>query len=133
MKELKFRIWSEEDKKFYYWGFFKEGDHWTFKSLPGIKLSMQELKERSEQFIGRYDNEGKELYVGDIIKVVCGECGATFIKEIKWDDEDVGYEPFGDYTMCMSRYCDWGLMDPKNILKLGDKHETIELMRMVND
>ena len=65
-REIKFRIYHEG--KFHYWGFLGNG----FTGIPSFHpnvLSMQELKEKSEQFIGMSDKNGKEIYKVDIVEI----------------------------------------------------------------
>ena len=83
--------------KYFYWGFIEEG---SFTGLPTSNvepLSMAEIRERSQQYIGIKDSDGKEIYVGDIIdgskfpdescpSVVVFEDGAFRRKHLNWDE-----------------------------------------------
>lgn len=70
MRELKFRIF--DGKKFWYWGFVKEFNtsRLIFTCPPQFHspLSPEEIQSQSEQFTGCYDQNGKEIFEGDIVR-----------------------------------------------------------------
>jgi hypothetical protein len=70
MREIKFRIRIGDS--WFYWGFIDEGHGLMFKGLPSQNiepLSMEDLQERSQQYIGYKDKNGKEVYRGDMVQI----------------------------------------------------------------
>jgi uncharacterized phage protein (TIGR01671 family) len=63
MREIKFRVWSIEDKRFLTG--YKEVTRSFFPSGGGYEL--QQKNEVWQQYTGMIDEDGKEIYEGDII------------------------------------------------------------------
>jgi len=66
MREIKFRFYDEQLKKFHYWGFIGN----SFVGLTNNNYnpkSLMEQEEQSQQFTGLVDKLGKEIYEGDFI------------------------------------------------------------------
>ncbi len=69
MREIKFRVYL--NGKVHYWGFIDDGDGVVFSGPPvGGGLTIEELQQASEQFIGILDENGVEIYDGDRVSVI---------------------------------------------------------------
>ena len=64
-REIKFRVWDEQNEVFRYWGFLPNG----FSGIDENDMGEGYIKENSEQFTGLTDKNGKEIYEGD--KMLC--------------------------------------------------------------
>lgn len=95
MREIKFRIWLYG--RFCYWGFIDDGHGLCFAGLPTSNkepLTLEAVRERSQQFTGLKDKSGKEIYEGDIVRASRrGYGGEMSDSEVRWgkysDDEYV--------------------------------------------
>lgn len=82
MKEIKFRVYSQIDKKFYYWGFIKGG----FVGFPhSAELTIEYCRKHSQEYIGLRDKNKKEIYKGDVVKENHPDRPER-ICEVTWDD-----------------------------------------------
>lgn len=79
MKEIKFRVYSRAEKKFYYWGFIGNG----FVGFPNsAELTIEYCRKYSQEYIGSKDKNEKEIYNGDIVRT--DEAG--WIAKVIWND-----------------------------------------------
>jgi uncharacterized phage protein (TIGR01671 family) len=87
MREIKFRCWGEESKKWFYYDEIQGRAH----IQPDQKCS------KSCQFTGLKDRKGKEIYEGDIIKYCDYDTDINHRNKSGYDDEDngVGIVRFG--------------------------------------
>jgi len=67
MREIKFRQWNFESKKFRYVGAIDDGVWAGVSSLDFDKSPLM-------QFTGLHDKNGKEIYEGDILTAPFGDC-----------------------------------------------------------
>ena len=79
MREIKFRFWHKEKKKW-----FGEGVP-LYKICYDIDNSEKHTKFITEQFTGLQDKNGKDIYEGDVLHVVeDGDYGGEFYGEVEW-------------------------------------------------
>jgi len=88
MREIKFRAWVSG--RFHYWGFIEKDGHLCFAGITQSNkepLTLEEVKNRSQQFTGLLDRTGKEIYEGDILV----ETGYPTPARCIWFEEGAGF------------------------------------------
>ncbi len=117
MKEIKYRVWM--DGRFAYWGFVKDAaGNLMFAGLMqsnACPLTMEEQRERSEQFTGLTDRNGKEIWEGDIISRVISQ--GTIINNYRVEIPNI-------YYIMESGF------EPECAIIIGNIHENPELMEV---
>lgn len=143
MREIKFRAWDSFQKKYVFEGFNVIGEITCF---DGIGQIIQETwKERSEkqryetsllafndfeleQYTGLRDKNRREIYEGDIVKIVTENgflnhwmaIGEKYVVEY----EKYGFSPFTEYDSDCCQY-----LMPEWCEVIGNIHENPELLK----
>ncbi len=118
-REIKFRVWHKPEKKMHFYlkvkfgkstnitleGKFKDVDQITTKTVPNDHLEIM-------QFTGLLDQNGKEIYEGDITR--CGQ--EEKIGVVEWHKE------FAMFTNC-------AVADPNKCEVIGNIYENPELIK----
>ena len=115
MREHKFRVWDKWEKKFIYWGFIEDG----FKGIAtsNYGMTMEYVKNNSEEYTGLKDKNGVEIWERDIIEY----CSIYSIGEIKWDKYEACfvYKSNEETTNCFNT---------EDMEKIGNIHENPKLL-----
>lgn len=130
MRKIKFRAW---DKKWKEWLNPKEHVIYACNGDVG-EVNDDELVEDIvhdtvvEQFTGLHDKNGKEIYEGDIVKVV-GLFGFEFTGQVVYDRfgfnlKDFWCSGFDDPDLAFSEEHDWQV--------IGNIHENPELLEKID-
>ena len=125
MRELKFRVWSEDDKEYRTDCKLK----YLFTSptgLPSTVYNDEGDRFDIEQYTGLKDKNGKEIYVGDIIhRGALPKVNVFRNSVIRFDEESVGFIATstrnGARTLFNGHTCD-------EIEVIGNIHENYELL-----
>lgn len=132
MRELKFRIWSEEDKE--YRPDIKVSDLVIdIDGVPSTIYSAEGDRFDIEQYTGLKDKDGKEIYEGDIVEqFVCGvhqfkgkECGRKTLWQVRWNEEECCFEL---HYLSGSLFGDSMMSNSDEYEVIGNIHENYELL-----
>lgn len=124
MREIKFRAWDEEEKKFWY---FTLED--VLKRNMSYRGSWDEkiLKGEKQQYTNLKDENGKEIYEGDILRIKSDDGTINLyvkydtdmgeyllVKEEEWEDSLYGCMCFNEVEVVGNIY------ENKDLLKQND-------------
>lgn len=109
MRELKFRAWSEETKSFEYFDLY-EG---TECGLTNLQIWARNTQ--IEQYTGLKDENGKEIYEGDILESTWNGDKAVVV----WNNVEGEWEHYADFNT-HSKY--------SGSVVIGNIHENSELL-----
>ena len=109
-RELKFRQWMEEHKKFRYWGYInhpetKQEDWYFYGPITNPFIE-------SQQFTGLVDCNGVDIYEGDILGLVYG---GHVRGEVSW------HEQVGAWSW--EHGIEWGMIEPSDVEVIGNIYE----------
>lgn len=131
MRQIKFRQWMPRFKEFHMWGFMSPAEF----AGPANSETINSAHLHSQQFTGLLDNNGKEIYEGDILEYEdkaiyekplfvsfnqAGFCAHDADEYLHWD-EDGDDE---DHEECV--YMDRILAG--SLVIVGNIHENTELL-----
>ena len=112
MREIKFRLWNDYDKKMLNWSYLLKRNLANIFTLPSYKKWLM-------QYVGLKDKNGKEIYEGDIVKA-------------NWFDkkEVIGeiYFSMGCFILANSSVSDNQLFIFKNLEVIGNIYKNPELL-----
>ena len=85
MREIKFRMWDGKEKKYYYdietvWSCLKQQKQGIYDHIADGCVF--------EQYTGRKDKNGKEIYEGDIVSITNTDDDNEILSEVTWGGED---------------------------------------------
>lgn len=142
MREIKFREWDQNRHEIYGGDIpgMSYGNREDFDDMVGFRFAHTELidyegteefknKRILEQFTGLHDKNGKEIYEGDIVKIV-GLFGFEFTGEVVYDRfgfnlKGFWFSGFDDPHLAFSEEYEWQV--------IGNIHENPELLEAVDD
>ena len=91
MREIKFRAWDSKNKKYAFTDFYLLGEVMLFDLL-----SMYSIEEHCdlliEQFTGRKDNDGVDIYEGDIVEVEWRDAMEKMNATVVWSKSGAGFD-----------------------------------------
>ena len=80
--EIKFRVWSHKDKKFWFHG---EGRSLHYFVTSSREIDCDLLDVTMQIYTGLKDCDGKEIYQGDLVKAEKSNAYLKGVYEVIWD------------------------------------------------
>jgi uncharacterized phage protein (TIGR01671 family) len=142
MREIKFRAWDKDNKEMIFWNLFNIDKDESFRLYIGDYGKRYEEDLEIMQYTGLYDKNGKEIYEGDIIRILYTDWPSKTdddkrtLEEYKKDISKIGivvYNSNGFYIR-IKEYNDTlneGRHGEKEII--GNIYENLELLEALND
>ena len=124
MRPIKFRVWHKPEQKMHHYlkakfgkatnitleGKFKDVDHVTTKTVPVDDLEIM-------QFTGLVDNNGKEIFEGDVVKLF----GNETVSQVYFKDGSFLIDEPEKKTLLFSILCE----------VIGNIHEHPEILKQL--
>jgi len=141
-REIKFRAWLKHKSRMEYnnshLGIALDGKLYDARLKDKDELNTpfynpmygEELNRENHilmQYTGLTDKNGKEIYEGDIVKVIYYEYGGKY-KKVEFNLENAGFDPF-----CKPSYggYEWESEESDNCEVIGNVYENPELEKLV--
>lgn len=135
MREIKFRAWDKEQKKFigsnYSDNWSNEKNEWWadegMMMLTGIEDISKKERYVLQQYTGLLDKNGKEIYEGDILNSFYKFEGCNGVYLVKWHDDSCGFYPkkFGTHQQ---KSVSISMLDLQRCEVIGNIYENPELI-----
>lgn len=123
MRELKFRAYV--DNRFIYFTLFSLLKEQTLFVIREVLIPWLRNGGKPQEFIGLNDKNGKEIYEGDIIRLIGKNNKIEFIDVVEYRvDNQVGYSPFLDME-----YGVFTILTDYDVFVIGNIYENPELLK----
>lgn len=132
-RTLKFRAWDKLLKEMLTGYGFLVGASGKFYLDTGFDEVTASDSRRDDfvmmQFTGLKDKNGKEIYEGDVLRLIDSEFeeGNNYVT-VEWNNEVAGFDPFIDYVQFSISPVSGVGDDPKNCEVIGNVFENPELI-----
>ena len=127
MREIKFRVWDEDEKEYMKVDYLTIDNDGTFSVITSTEEKEPEYTSSEyyniilEQYTGLKDKDGKEIYEGDIIELDANRISTKGVYVVVWKSKKCG---FG--LKCVEnnyRSNDKGMHSGKQMKIIGNIHD----------